>query len=908
MKKNLTLILALVAMMVSPFFAIGQTDLADSIQVNATFKSTPLTTVLSQLEKDLNLQFYYQADELPKRNINLNFQKTPLSEVLTELLRETSLGYMSYRDYAIIIAPQGVIDESFSSNYYQALDENLNDEEKRSAKKRKIIIGNVAQMNPSGKATVKGTIKDAQTEEPIIGATIFFAELNSGSATDFDGNFEAEVPVGEYEVTVQYIGYEDMRKKIEVYSDGEMSFDLFKAAINLEEVIVRAQAADANVENVQIGVTRLDVKDIKKLPALFGEADVVRTLLLNPGVSTVGEGATGFNVRGGSVDQNLVMQDEGFIFNSSHALGFFSTFNPDLIRGVNLYKGNIPAQYGGRLASVLDVEMRDGDFEKFRIKGGAGPVSSRISLEGPVIEGKSSFLTGFRSTYANWLLNIINVDEVKKSSAFFYDANIRYTHRADDKNTFILSGYASSDDFVYNEQFGFDYQTYMGQFIYNRIFNDHLFNKFSVVASTYNNTQTDLGELTGAALDNEFSYVKFKEHLTYNPKKELTLDMGLSAIYYTTEPGQIEPLGEDSQVVAERLEQEKGLESAAFLNARYEINSLFEISGGLRYALYNFLGPKTINTYVNDDFSTVENLVSSEEVSGTIATYNSLEPRVSMRLKLGPDASVKAGYSRTAQFINQIFNTDTPTPTSQYQLSTKYIKPQRSHNVSLGFFKNFNDNLWETSLEVFARDIDETFDYRDFAELNVNPFLETEIINGIGRAGGVEFSIKKNRGVMNGFLSYTLSRTELQIEGINNGDWYPSNFDKPHDLSLVLNFNPNQRHTITASFNYGSGRPATPPLGNYETERGLIVPIYAERNQVRIPDYHRLDLAYTIGRSYKKTNKFKTSWTISIYNVYGRRNAFSVFYTQAAFQRPQANKLAILGSAFPALTFNLEIL
>ena len=824
------------------------------------------------------------------------------------MLKETSLGYLVYRDYAVIIAPQNVIDENFSSNYYQALDENLNNDDTRSEKSRKIIIGSVNQMNPSGRATVRGQIKDAQSEEPIIGATIYFAELNTGSATDFDGNYEAEIPVGEYEVTVQYIGYEDVRKNVEIYSDGEMSFDMPKAAINLEEVIVRAQAADANVENSQIGVTRLDVKEIKKLPALFGEADVVRTLLLNPGVSTVGEGATGFNVRGGSVDQNLVMQDEGFIFNASHALGFFSTFNADLIRGVDLYKGNIPAQFGGRLASVLDVEMRDGNFEEFKIKGGAGPVSSRISFEGPVIEGKSSFLGGFRSTYANWLLNLIDVEEVNQSSAFFYDANLRYTHRVDDKNTFILSGYASSDDFIFNEQFGFDYQTFMGQFIYNRTISDRAYNKFSLVYSTYRNTQTDLGELSGAALDNEFSYFKFKEQFTFSPQKELTLDLGLSSIFYMTDPGSINPVGEMSQVISRSLEQENGLESAAFVNATYEVSPALEITGGLRFVLYNFLGPRTVNFYTDDDPSSIENFTGSERLTGIIETYSSIEPRVSARLKLGPSTSIKAGYSRTAQFINQIFNTDTPTPTSQYQLSTSYIEPQRSHNLSIGFFKNLNDNMWETSAEVFARSIDETFDYRDFAELNVNPFLETEILSGRGRAGGVELSIKKNRGTLNGFLSYTLSRTELQIDGINRGDYYPANFDKPHDLSFVLNYNPNQRHTITMNFNYGSGRPATPPLGNYETDRGLIIPIFSERNQVRIPDYHRLDLAYTIGRGYKKTSKVKTSWTLSIYNVYGRRNAFSVFYTQGAFQRPQANRLAVLGSAFPALTFNLEIL
>lgn len=908
MKIKLSSFGILLVLFLVPFALVAQHNIADSLKVTATYKSKSVNTILGQLETDLNLRFYYQSTQLPQKSFTGEFVKSPLSEVLSQLLGGTSLGYMFYRDFAIIIAPQNIINESFSSNYYQALADNLTDSESRSQKRRKIIIGDVTNMSPTGRAKITGRIVDTQTEEPIIGATLLFSEINTGTATDFDGNFEVDIPVGQYETTIQYIGYEDIRKKIEVYSDGEMSFDMNKAAINLEEVIVRAQAADANVEEVQIGITRLNVAEIKKLPALFGEADVVRTLLLNPGVSTVGEGATGFNVRGGSVDQNLVIQDEGFIFNASHALGFFSTFNPDLIRGVSLYKGNIPAQYGGRLASVLDVQMRDGNFEKFKIKGGAGPVSSRISLEGPVVKGKSAFLGGFRSTYANWLLNIIDVEEVQRSSAFFYDANLRYTHRIDKKNTLIFSGYASSDDFTFNEQFGFDYQTLMGQFIYNKIFHDQLYNKFSFVASSYANTQTDLGETTGATLDNKFSYFKFKNHLTYNPSQLLTLDMGLSSIYYVTEPGSIFPLGELSQVISKELENEQGLESAAFLNATYEVSPALQISAGLRFAFYNFLGPKTVNEYINDDASSLENFTGSSRLTGSIASYNSLEPRLSLRYRFNQETSFKAGYSRTAQFINQIFNTDTPTPTSQYQLSTRYIEPQRSHNASIGFFKNIDNNLWETSAEVFARYIDEAFDYRDFADLNVNEFLETEILSGKGRAAGLELSIRKNRGTINGFLSYTLSRTELQIEGINRGDWYPANFDKPHDLSLVLNYNPNQRHTVTFNFNYGTGRPATPPLGNYETDRGLIVPIYAERNQVRIPDYHRLDIAYTIGRSYKKTSKVKTSWTISIYNVYGRRNAFSVFYTQAAFQRPQANKLAILGSAFPAVTFNLEIL
>ena len=886
----------------------GQSTLADSITITASYQNQSLENILSSIESQHSVKFYFQAADLPNQNFTKSYQDTPLSTVLNDLLERSTLGYMAYRDFAIVLAPQTLIAETYSANYYQTLEKNLNPAEEESENARTIVVGDFKQMSPSGRATVKGIVKDVDSGEPIIGATIFFTEINSGTSSDFDGSFEADVPTGSYEVIVQYIGYEDLRRKVEVYSNGEMNFDVSRAAVDLEEVIVRAQAADNNVQNSQIGVSTLDVKTIEKLPTFMGEADVVKTLLLNPGVTSVGEGATGFNVRGGSVDQNLVLQDEGFIFNAYHALGFFSTFNTDLIRGVDLYKGNIPAQYGGRLASVLDVQMRDGNFEKFKIKGGAGPVSSRISLEGPVVKGKSSFIGGFRSTYANWLLDIIKVDEVNRSSAFFYDANLRYTHRFNDKNTLILSGYSSLDNFTYNETFGFEYKTQMGQLIYNKIFNDKVYNKFSLTGSVYENRQSSFTGLTGQTLDNNLAYAKFKDVLTINPKENFTLDLGLSSIYYLTEPGKREPLGSTSGIIPKELEQEKGLESAAFINATYSPTASLEFTGGVRFALYQFLGPKTINTYLNDDLSTVENLMSSETQDGVIATYNSLEPRVSMRYSFSPSASIKAGYSRTAQFINQIFNTDTPTPTSQYQLSTNYIKPQRSHNASIGFFKNFKDNNWETSLEIFARNIDETFDYRDFAKLNVNEFLETEIIYGEGRAAGVELSIKKNRGTLNGWLSYTLARTEKKIEGINKGEWYPSNFDKPHDVSLVLNFNPNQRHTITMNFNYGSGRPTTPPLGNYVTDRGLVVPVFSERNEVRIPAYHRLDLAYTIGRGYRKTAKFKTSWTISIYNVYGRRNAFSVYYTLGAFQIPQANKLAILGSAFPAITFNLEIL
>lgn len=884
-----------------------QAQFIDSLTVTAQFEQQSTRRILQQLEQQLPLDFFYKEAELPTQSRSFSFENTPLKTALDELFRGTLLNYLVYRNYAIIVAPDRILQEVYSSDYYQGLEQSLTAGDRRS-KIKPTIVGNIDQLAANGRAIISGTIRDEQTREPIIGATLRWTNLEQGDVTDVDGSYVSNLPVGEHELIIQYIGYDDQVKQVKVYSDGELDIKLEKAAVQLSEVTVSARGRDANVENAQIGLTTLDISEIKKLPTFLGEVDVVKSLLLQPGVSSIGEGAVGFNVRGGEVDQNLVLQDEGFLLNSSHALGFFSTFNADLVGGVDLFKGNIPAEYGGRLASVMDVRMRDGNFDKFSLKGGIGPVTSRLSLEGPIIKEKASFIAGFRSSYSDWILNRINVLEVQRSSAFFYDGNIRATFRLNDKNTIVVSGYASSDEFTYNEEFGFEYSTLLGQLTYRKILSDQAISNFSLVASDYKSARFDLDGIDAAQLNNDVTYFKAKEQLTYTPSNNFRLDAGLSAIYYLTDPGTQLPFGDESVVISETLEQEKGLESAAFTSVQWTVSPRLLVSGGLRLALYQFLGPKTVFDYENENLPSRSGTTGSNFQDGVIETYSSLEPRISLRYKLTEETSVKGGYSRTAQFINQIFNGDSPTPTSQWQLSTPYIAPQRSHNFSVGYFQNLQENLWETSVEAFGRYVDELFDFRDFAQLVMNEQLETELLSGIGRSYGLEFSIKKNKGDFNGFISYALTRSERQVEGINRGNWYASNFDKPHDLSVVLNYQPNRRNTLTVNFIYGTGRPTTPPVGNTRFENGLVVPIYALRNQLRIPDYHRMDIAYTIGQGYKKDQRFRTSWTISVYNVYARRNAFSVFYTQGSFQRVQANKLAILGTAFPSLTFNFELL
>ena len=889
------------------FFAINTSTSAQSdepVLITENFDGVTCQELLDKLSSSYGLNFYYKNIELPKKQYSLSFDNQPVTEVLDAVFLGSSISYVTYRDYAYVVMPEKVVNEVYTTDYYQRVQglEDIQEEVKTLS-----VIGDIDRLDPSGNATITGKIIDAQTEEDIIGANIVWTETGQGTITDINGVFTMSVPAGIRELKVGYLGYQDYLQEYNVLSSGETRILLEKAAVNLDEVTITGEAPDAQVENVQVGVASLDIKNIEKLPSFMGETDVVKSLLLSAGVSSIGEGSGGFNVRGGDVDQNLIQQDEGFLFNSSHALGFFSTFNSDLISKVDLFKGNIPAQYGGRLASVMDVRMRNGNFNKFKIKGSVGPVSSKIMFEGPIISEKTSFIGGFRSSYTDWVLQRINNDEIKNSSAFFTDMNLRLTHKFDNRNSLSISGYNSKDKFIYNKEFGFEYDTKMAQLELKNSLANNLISNLSVTGSKYESIQRDLQGIDGSQLDNNISYIKIKEQLTYFKDEKVKIDAGVSAIMYTIDPGSRFPFGDNTEIEEKILEEEKSRESSGFLNLEYGLSDKFLISGGVRFSLYQYLGPQNVYQYQNPDRPESDEILGSAIQEGTIADYTSLEPRVSMRYKLTDDLSFKAGYSRTAQFINQVFNTDSPTPTSQWQLSNTYIEPNRSHNVSVGLFRNFNDNNVETSIEVYGRKIDQLYDYRDFAELVVNDHIETELLFGEGRSYGVELSLKKKVGTLNGSFAYTFSKSEKLIEGINGGAYFPSNFDKTHDASFLLNYQPNQRNTLTFNFAYSTGRPTTAPIGNYITQEGLVVPIFSERNQLRIPAYHRLDFAYTLGKGYKE-QKFRTSWTFGIYNIYGRRNAFSVYFTQDGFGRPVANKLSVLGSAFPSLTLNIELL
>ncbi len=900
--KGSIILLCIIAFFV-PTISKGQ--IVSSISISESYTDQSLSEILNDLSDKYPIEVYYKGEDLPKTKSSYKFDNASVESVIETLLSKTLLSYIFYQEHAIVILPRSIANKTFTVDYYKAREDASQTTENKPNK----TIGRLEDLESNGIATLSGIIRDEEENEPIIGANVIIQNLDMKTITGIDGDFSFDVPAGIHYLNISYVGYEDIYMSVRVQSSGELRLTMEKGAIVLDEITVSAKTADEAVNSTQAAVTKLDVGDIKKLPAFLGETDVVKTLLLNTGVSSAGEGATGFNVRGGDVDQNLILQDNGILLNSSHSLGFFSYFNTDFIEDVELYKAIMPAQYGGRLSAVLDVKTKDGDYSKFNIRGGVGPITSRLSLDGPIVKDKVSFIVGGRGSYANWILRRVENLSVRNSSIFFYDVNGKISAKLGKKNTLIFSGYASEDEFGYNNEFGFNYANYTGQMILKSIFNNKLYSNFSLSYNDYVSSRFDYSDETGSKLDNDVTFYRFKERITYSPTTRFKLDMGISSILYEVDPGNLEPL-ENSIIIGRTVDQEQGLESAAFANLEYDFSPNFGISAGLRFSDFKFLGPSSVLNYENNENPSNTEITGETvyEPGKIIASHSNLEPRFSMRYRINDVTSLKSGYSRTVQYINQIFNSDTPTPVSQWQLSNSFIQPNTSHNVSAGYFRNFDIIKWETNAEVFYRYIDQLFDYKDFAQLTANPNIETEILYGTGQSYGFEFSLKKKEGVVNGTFNYTYSRSQRKIEGINNGNYYSSNFDKPHDLSFVFNYQPNRRNTITLNFIYASGRPTTPPVGNYTNSDGLVIPVFANRNAGRIPDYHRLDLSFTMGKGYKRDKKFATSWTFSLYNVYARKNAFSVYFTEANQQGYQANKLAILGTVFPSLTFNFETL
>lgn len=750
------------------------------------------------------------------------------------------------------------------------------------------------------KATISGTVTVQSSGEAIIGAVIKIKEQPTvGAVTNEFGFYSITLPQGDYTLSVSYLGYTTFEQKVSLTSNISQNIALQDKAQNLEEVVITGEREDVNVSRSEMGVMKLDMKAANKLPVIMGEKDILKTIQLMPGVASAGDGNSGFYVRGGGADQNLILLDEAPVYNASHLLGFFSTFNSDAIKDVTVYKGSMPAEYGGRLSSVLDIAMNEGNNQEYHVSGGIGLISSKLNIEGPIQKGKSSFLVTGRRTYADMFLKLSNDEALKNSRLYFYDVNAKMNYTINDKNRIFLSGYFGRDVLGVNNIFGFNWGNATGTLRWSHIVNSKLFSNTSLIYSDYSYNIDIAANGADFSINSRIRDWNLKQEFQYYVNTKHTVKFGLNAIHHTIKPGNITASG--PQINSTNIENELALEAGAYVSDEWKATDKLTLNYGIRLSSFSALGPGTFYTYDADGDATDSATYGSGE---WVKTYVVPEPRLAVNYRLNEQSSIKVGYTRTAQYLHLLSNATTNTPTDMWIPSSPNVKPQLGDQYSLGYYRNFKENRYEFSAEVYYKQLQNQIDYKSGADLNVNPNIESELLYGQGRAYGIELFFKKKYGRFTGWLGYTLSRTERQVNGINNDNWYPTRYDRTHDVSLVGMYDLSKRWTVSAIWVYNTGNAVTYPAGKYEMA-GSTYYYYSDRNAARMPAYHRLDL----GATYTKTTKRgrESSWTFSVYNAYNRYNPYSIEFRQNLdnAQQTQAVQTSLFGIV-PAVTYNFK--
>ena len=779
------------------------------------------------------------------------------------------------------------------------------------------------------KLTVSGYVKDNKNGEGLIGASIFIKELFTGTTTNTYGFYSLTLPKGNYTLIISSVGYRKSIRDIKLNDQNvTLNLEVQEDGQELAEVVVSGKREDDNVKAIEMSVNKVDMKTIKKIPALLGEVDLVRAIQLLPGVSTVGEGATGFNVRGGSVDQNLVLMDEAPVYNSSHLFGFFSIFNPDAVKDVKLIKGGIPAQYGGRASSILDVRMKEGNAKQLEINGGIGLIFSRLSIEAPIIKDKASFIIAARRSYADVLAKPFLTGNNANTQFNFYDLTAKVNYNIDQNNTVFLSGYFGRD--VFGNDFGFNWGNSTLSARWNHVFSSKLFLNSTAFYSNYDYLLDS--DLKNKRPNNQFRWtsniqnLSFKPDFTYYISPNNTLTFGGQILTYSFTPGSASASSNGSKVSFGSPAKD-AVEYSAYVGNEWRVSPKLSLQYGVRFSKYDYKSSEDVYYIrrfvgISDTYTSGYDLdTKPNDPNKTLQTYSNFEPRFNAKLETGENSSVKASYNRMTQYIHLMSNTAASTPLDVWTSSTNNIKPQLTDQVALGYFKNFGNNDYETSLEVYYKDFQNQIDYADRANLFLNPRFEKDLLFGKGRAYGVELYIKKNKGKLTGWTSYTLARTERQIEGLNKGEWFPNRFDRTHTLNIVAQYELNKKWSFGANFAYISGVPYSLPTrqGSVEsytygiTESGI-------RGNVRVPAYNRLDISATKKNKKALFGKGESEWVFSVYNLYNKRNPFSIYTqpvaakatevtsTQDTYQlvKNEAVRLSIIGSLIPSITFNFK--
>lgn len=917
MKKILTLILFVFCLTLSA--QQGPT-------ITLSYEDTPFPEVIAALEAKSGYSFYFVDDWLPEKRITVSFVNEPLANVLDSLLKETLLNFYIMEGNRVVLTQNAIIVDQLPEDFFgkqegvpatpgEIITNPLfyTETEAESAQELETVrIGKQDRNSIRSRFTISGIARNAANGQPVSEMAIVVQGKNLGTATNAEGYYQLELPAGVNILETSALGIESSRKKVIIYNDGTLDFDLQESFEQLDEVVVQGNQ-NRNVEQAATGVTLIEVEKIKNIPLVLGERDILKAAITLPGISTAGEGAAGYNVRGGRTDQNLILLDNAVIYNPAHFFGIFSALNPFTSGDVNIYKGSIPAEYGGRLSSVFDIRTRDATTEKFGGEASIGPVTGNLTLEAPIVKDKAGLLVGGRATYSDWILEALDEPELNNSKASFYDLVAKYNHTINENNELRATAYYSRDQFSITSDSVYDYS--------NRLLSlkwDHKFSEKNTGSALLSNSEYRFNIEYDANANNDFDLgykineTELKLKMKYLLNSEHTIDYGLSGKYYTVAPGSIEPTGDSSEIIPLIIPDEQGLESGIFVSDSWTVTDKLLIDAGLRYSVYLALGASEQRVYEDNAPKNNSTLVETRDYGNNevIETYGGPEVRVSARYFLGKDFSVKASYNNTFQYIHTLSNNTTASPTDTWKLSDLNIKPQEANQVALGFYKNLEGNKYELSLEGYYKRSKNILDYKVGAQLLLNEAIETEVLQGDGKAYGVEVLVKKNEGRLNGWLGYTYSRSFVKLdsefpeERVNNGEYFASNYDKPHDFSLVANYKFTRRFSVSANFVYQTGRPVTYPIGSYEFNNAEYV-FYSDRNKFRIPDYYRLDLSFNMEGNHKIKKFAHSFWNFSIYNVLGRNNPYSVFFVTENGEL-QAYKSSIFSIPVPTITYNFK--
>lgn len=890
--------------------------------ISIKFSNINQIEALKEIESSTNYKFYFQEEWFDNTLlISGDYSKKTINEVLTKVLEKTDLNFFFDKN-RIILTKNSIIYSKYpvknagdSKNNKSPIFFQQYDSVKPGAIVAPIALIGKEEQEEDSKIdfyTISGHITDLKDGKPLADITVKAKNTTSSTITDASGFYTLKLPTGISTIEVESLIYRNTARKIMIYSNGTLDFSVAEKINQLDEVVVKGKTSQ-NIRTAITGVTTIEAEGMKNIPLVLGERDILKVALTIPGIKTAGEGSSGFSVRGGKEDQNLVLLDNATLYNPTHLFGFFSSVNPYTINKVDIYKGGIPSEFGGRLSSVFDINSKNGNTEKISGEGGIGPVTSNLTVSVPVVKDKASLLVGGRATYSDWILKQLDDENLKNSQASFYDLFAKYNHKINKNNTIEGTGYYSKDAYSITPDSLYKYSNRLVSLKWKHNFSEKTNSEFNLSNSEYkfniNYTPNNPGSFIFKYKIDETQF-SAKFNTAFNAKHKFTY--GLQSKLYKVNPGEMTPRESSSLVIPTTIDSEKGLESAVFFSDKFQITEKLLLDIGARYSLYAALGPSNQKIYDENVPKTSATVIEEKNYANNevINTSGGFEPRIGLRYIIDPTFFVKAGFDKNFQYIHLLSNNSTQAPTDTWKLSDLNVKPESGLQYSLGIFKKLEDKDIELSLEGYYKTSKNILDYKVGAQILLNQDLETELLQGNGKAYGVEFLLKKTEGRLNGWIGYTYSRSFIKLdsqfndEKVNNGNYFPTNFDKPHDVSIVMNYKFTHRYSFSSNFVYQTGRPVTYPIGKYYLN-GAEFTLYSDRNKYRIPDYFRLDIGLNIEGNHKIKKLAHSFWNISVYNVLGRNNPYSIFFVTKEGQI-KAYKTSIFAVPIPTITYNFK--